>query len=388
MSKLKFSPIKFLRNTALVLIVIYVALFALTKAIHYPEPIATIKLGLAPASKTPDLMPSHTFSASAATMKKIPNGTPENPQTVTWYNKKVSIQDFFKASNTNAFIIIRDGKITYEKYFNGKTESSRLPSYSVAKTMTSIMIGQLIEQGRLLESDKFVDLLPEFKAGTDFDKITIRQLLDMQAGVGVSDNYPTGPAGWGVAIAQMYGGTDVNWFLKNNRKMAAVPGKESEYRSVETQMLGMVIKKITGERVSDYFSREVWQKVGAEFDGTWNVDHVNGTEKTFCCFNAAARDYAKVGLELLKPKSEVVSPHWLKRLSTPVVTLDRNWGYSAQIWHPTPDVMMFLGLHGQYIYVDPARQTVILKSSDEPTNNGDNELWTAKVLREISLKQY
>lgn len=388
MSKLKSKPLRFLRNTALVLIVIYVALFALTKVIHYPEPIASIRLGLAPASKTPDLMPAHIFSASPASAVKIPNGTPENPQNVTWYGKKVPITEFFDATHTNAFIIIRDGKITYEKYFNGKTESSKLPSYSVAKTMTSIMIGQLIQQGRLLESDKFVALLPEFKAGTDFDKITIRQLLDMQAGIGVSDNYPTGPSGWGVAIAQMYASTDINWFLQHNRKMASAPGKEAEYRSAETQMLGMVIKKITGERVADYFSREVWQKVGAEFDGTWNVDHINGQEKTFCCFNAAARDYAKVGLELLKPKSEVVSPHWLKRLSTPVVTLDRNWGYSAQIWHPTPDVMMFLGLHGQYIYVDPARQTVIVKSSDEPTDNGENELYTAKVLREISLKQY
>jgi CubicO group peptidase (beta-lactamase class C family) len=387
-SKFRVSPIKVLRNIAIVLIVLYLGLFALTKVIRYPEPIAAIKLGLAPASKTPGLMPAHTFSASPATVKMIPTGTKENPQTVTWYDKKVSIQEFFDATKTNAFIIIRDGKITYEKYLNGKTESSQLPSYSVAKTMTSIMIGQLIDQGRLLESDKFVSILPEFKSGTDFDKINIRQLLDMQAGVGVSDNYPTGPAGWGVAIAQLYASTDINWFLEHNRKMATVPGKEAEYRSVETQMLGMVIKKITGERVADYFSREVWQKVGAEFDGTWNVDHINGTEKTFCCFNAAARDYAKVGLELLKPKSEVVSPHWLKRLSTPVVKLDRNWGYSAQIWHPTPDVMMFLGLHGQYIYVDPARQTVIVKSSDEPTDNGDNENWTAKVLREISLKQY
>ena len=132
-------------------------------------------------------------------------------------------------------------------------------------TMTSIMIGQLITEGKLKESDKFVDYYPDFKNGTAFDRVTVKTLLDMQGGVGVSDNYPTGPQGWGVAIAQMYATTDMNWFLKNNRKMAFEPGTEAEYRSVDTQLLGMIIKKVTGMRIADYFSENIWQKVGAEF---------------------------------------------------------------------------------------------------------------------------
>lgn len=78
--------------------------------------------------------------------------------------------------------------------------------------MTSIMIGQLVAQGKIKESNKFVDYFPELKNGSSFDLVTIKQLLDMQAGVGVSDNYPSGPSGWGVAIAQMYATTDLNWF--------------------------------------------------------------------------------------------------------------------------------------------------------------------------------
>jgi CubicO group peptidase (beta-lactamase class C family) len=252
------------------------------------------------------------------------------------------------------------------------------------------MIGQLIAQGKLKESDTFVSILPDFKNGTSFDKVTIQHLLDMESGIGVSDNYPSGPSGWGVAIAQMYASTDLNWFLKNNRKMAQEPGTHPEYRSVDTQMLGMVIKKLTGMRVADYFSENVWKPIGAEYDAYWNVDRVGGQEKTFCCFNAAARDYARVGQMLLNPigakinDKEVISPAWMKRLTNPATTLDRDWGYGAQVWHPYPGTTMLLGLHGQYVYTDPNYQVVIVKLSDEPTDNGENEAFTAAVLKEIS----
>jgi CubicO group peptidase (beta-lactamase class C family) len=76
----------------------------------------------------------------------------------------------------------------------------------------------------------------------------------------------------------MYASTDVDWFLKNNRKMAFEPGSKSEYRSVDSQMLGMIIKKVTGKRVTDYFSKNVWQPAGAKYPATWNVDRVGGTE--------------------------------------------------------------------------------------------------------------
>jgi CubicO group peptidase (beta-lactamase class C family) len=256
--------------------------------------------------------------------------------------------------------------------------------------MTSIMIGQLIAQGKIKESDTFVSILPDFKSGTSFDLVTIKHLLDMQSGIGVSDNYPSGPSGWGVAIAQMYASTDLNWFLKNNRKMAQEPGTHPEYRSVDTQLLGMVIKKITGMRVADYFSENVWKPIGAEYDAYWNVDRVNGQEKTFCCFNAAARDYARVGQMLLNPvgakinDKEVISSAWMKRLTNPATKLDRDWGYGAQVWHPYPGTTMLLGLHGQYVYTDPNYQVVIVKLSDEPTDNGNNEALTTAVLKEIS----
>lgn len=380
---------KILRRILVTLLVIYLALFGFTRAIRYPEPIAAVKLGLAPASQTPTLMPWHTI-APADTPSALASGNEAMPTTVSYDGSQVSWDEFLKATNTNALLVLRDGVITHEWYREGFSESTQFPSYSVAKTMTSIMIGQLINQGKIQEDDYFVDYFPEFKNGSEFDKVTLRSLLDMQGGIGVSDNYPTGPSGWGVAIAQMYATTDLHWFLGNNRKMAFSPGSDAEYRSVDTQMLGMVIKKVTGQRIADYFSENVWKPVGAQYEATWNVDKVGGTEKTFCCFNASARDYARVGLAILNDgktgNNTIIDPLWLKRMNTPVVTLDHGWGYSAQVWHPFPGVSMALGLHGQFIFVNPETKTVIVKVSDNPTGS-DNEKPTAEVLYALSQAQ-
>lgn len=364
---------KLIRRIVASVLVLYLALFGFTKVIRYPEPIAAIKLGLAPASKTPDLMPAHVIEPADA---RVPWATGEIqlPTEITYDGAKISTDQFLKETKTNAFLVIRDGKLVYEKYFNNSTKDSLLPTYSIAKTLTSIMIGQLITQGKIKESDTFVSILPEYKTGTDFDKVTIKQLLDMTSGIGVSDNYPSGPSGWGVAIAQMYATTDLYWWLHNNQKMREVPGSKAEYRSVNTQLLGMVIAKVTGQKVSDYFEKNIWQPIGAQSQAKWNVDKVGGLEKTFCCFNATARDFARVGQLFVNNGAtsiggqSIISSQYLKRMTAPQNSLDYGWGYSAQTWLPFPDTILMMGLHGQYIFVQPINQLVIVKFSDLPTS--------------------
>jgi CubicO group peptidase (beta-lactamase class C family) len=381
---------KILRSTIVGLVIFALGLTVFFKVVHYPNPIAAIKLGLAPASKTPTLLPWHVVAPSSNPIT-LPTATEAMPTHVNWMGKTITWQQFLDISNTNAFLVVRNGVLTYE-YYNAKkniTATSQLPSYSVAKTMTSLIAGQLIAAGKLKESDKFIDYFPEYKTGTSFDQVTVQSLLDMESGVGVSDNYPTGPQGWGVAIAQMYATTDMNWFIKHNRKMAFAPDSKAEYRSVDTQLLGMIIHRITGERVSDYFSKNIWQPVGAATAATWNVDHIGGIEKTFCCFNASARDYAKVGLMLINNGStasqHIISASWIKRLSTPVVKLDNGWGYSAFMWHPYENINLMHGLHGQFVLMNPATRTVVVKLSDNPTN-GDPDVAEVKVMYELSQK--
>ena len=384
--------VKALRNTGIVLFTVYLLLFGLTRVIHYPEPIAAIRLGLAPASKTPTLMPAHKIEPSKTPIAWT-TGTEAAPTDVSWGKETVAYEKFLSMTNSNALLVIRDGVITYEWYKKGVTAHTLLPSYSVAKTLTSIMIGQLVAQGKISENDAFVKYFPEYANGASFDKITIQTLLDMQAGVGVVDDYPTGPSGWGVAIAQMYATTDMKSFLMHNRKMSWDPGSQSEYRSVDTQMLGFVIQKVTGMKIADYFSENIWQPIGAEDAAYWNVDHVGGIEKTFCCFNATARDYARVGALILNNgassvgSKNLIDANWMRRLSTPVTVLDHDWGYGAQLWHPFADSMMMLGLHGQYILIQPSTHTVIVKLSDEPIDNANFEEFTTSVLHDWALKK-
>lgn len=380
---------RFIRNLLIGLFAFYILLFSATRIIHYPEPIAAIRLGLAPASKTPTLMPFHIVESSTSPVAWT-TGKENMPATVNWGGTQIPFTEFLSKTSTNAFLVLRDGVITYEWYNKSTNVHTKLPSYSMAKTLTSIMIGQLIADDKIKESDTFVKYFPQYKTDGSFDKVTIRSLLDMQAGVGVTDNYPTGPSGWGVAIAQMYATTDLNFFMEHNRKMTSNPGTKSEYRSVDTQMLGFIIKKVTGMRVADYFSQHVWQPIGAEESAFWNVDHVGGLEKTFCCFNATARDWARIGALILDNGAakvggaNLINAAWMTRLEQPATTLDHNWGYGAQMWHPFGDKMMLLGLHGQFIYIDPVTHTAIVKLSDEPTDSGNHEVLTANVLRDIA----
>jgi CubicO group peptidase (beta-lactamase class C family) len=116
------------------------------------------------------------------------------------------------------------------------------------------------------------------------------------------------------------------------------------------------------------------------------VDHVGGIEKTFCCFNAAAVDYAKVGVMLMNNgmvgSTRVLDVNWIKRMSTSVEQLE-GWGYSAYMWHPFDGIDMMDGLHGQYVFINRATRTVIVKLSDVPTGL-DLAKPTARVMMGIS----
>ena len=144
--------IKILRNTVISLLVIYLALFGFLKVVRYPDPLATIKLGLAPASKTPTLLPWHVIDPATAPIN-LPTAVEKMPAEVMYKNETLTWDKWLTATDSNAFLVIRNGVLTHEWYKDGVTQSSQLPSYSVAKTMTSIMIGQLINQGKIKESD-------------------------------------------------------------------------------------------------------------------------------------------------------------------------------------------------------------------------------------------
>jgi len=388
---------KLLFKTARALVVSVAIIFALawvgTIYIHYPNPIQAAKLGFAKPSDTPNLMPASAIRPASAPIA-WPTGTQSAPGNVDWYGKQVAFTDFLKATHTNAFLIVRNGAITYEWYAKGIARDRRLPSYSVAKTLVAMSTGELIKEGKIRESDTFVSFFPELKTGTSFDKITVGELIDMRGGVNVPDDYPTGPSGWGAPIAQMYATTDLMNFMRNHRGLAFTPGTQGIYRSVDTQMMGMIIAKVSGKSLADFFQEHFWNPIGAQYLATWNIDHKGGYEKSYCCFNAAARDYAKLGQLMINDGSvngkQLIDAAWLKRLTTPVEQMSigvaskgEHWGYGAFVWHPYADTNLMLGLHDQFVFMVPGSKTVIVKLSDN-TQEVD-EVETAKVLHALAL---
>ena len=380
---------KYLRRSLRVLVIGVVAIFALlwigTAAIRYPNPISAARLGLAMPSATVKLLPANAIKATRPLA--LADGPKDAmPSTVRWSNQQIDIpsatntaakptektlSEFLSSTKTNAFLVVRNGKITYEWYGKGFSKDSLLPSYSVAKSVVGILAGQAIAAGKLKESDTFVSFFPEFKTGTDFDKVTLRDLLDMKGGVGVADDYPTGPSGWLVPIARMYATTDLMYFIKGHRSMFYPPGTKAEYRSVDAQLAGMMVRKAMGMSLADMMQEKVFPQIGAEHDGSWSADHKGGIEKSFCCMNLTARDYAKLGMLFVNggkgPNGQVIDPTWFKRLTVPSVRNfgDNKWGYGAFVWHPTDRTSFFTGLNGQYVLANPATKTVIVKLSDD-----------------------
>ena len=143
-------------------------------------------------------------------------------------------------------------------------------------SLVSLLVGQAIARGKLRESDRLVDLLPELKTGGDYD-VTVRDLLDMRSGVFVAENYrPYWPF---TGAARMYLTRDLPGFIARNREMEFTPGSATAYRSVDTQLLGMALTRATGSNLADLLARDIWQPIGAERPASWNLDRAGGTGK-------------------------------------------------------------------------------------------------------------
>ena len=287
------------------------------------------------------------------------------PKTITDYktNKKYTFENYLKSDKTVAFIIIKNDSIQYENYFAGYDQKSIVPSFSVAKSILSILIGCAIDDGLIKSVDEpITNYLPELRKN-GLQKITIKHLLQMTSGINCTESY-INPFG---VVAGLYYGRN----LKKNvsrMKLKSEPGKEFEYLSVNAQVLGLVLETaLKTKTVSEYFQEKLWQPLGMEYDATWSLDKKkNGMEKTFCCINACARDFAKIGrLYLNKGKwngKQIVSENWVKE-STKIDTTGNNVGFYHYLWWlPSKNGdFMASGHLGEYIYVNPFKNLIIVR---------------------------
>ncbi|MFT4299758.1 MAG: serine hydrolase [Aeromicrobium sp.] len=354
---------------------------------HIPAPHDLVRLQLTGPSAQGTRFAARPVTNSGPVIELPHRGDVELPATVPWKGEDIGVQDMLDTTHTRAFVVLHDGQVVHEWYSGGVDADTRLSSWSVAKSIVSLLVGQAIDRGALSEDDRLVDLLPDLKTGgTAYDDITVGQLLDMTSGIDVSENYK---AYWPfTGTARLFLSTDLPGYIADHRKVAFTPGSKGEYRSIDTQMLSMILTEIEDKPLAELASERLWTPLGAGADATWNLDHDGGIEKGYCCFNATALDFARIGQLVLDrgrvDGTRLVSEAWIDRISTPAEHKVSDWGYSAQWWHaPSSDGdFSAIGVYGQYIYVDPDARTVIVKLSDHGTEQ--DEIDTIDAMRAIA----
>ena len=275
----------------------------------------------------------------------------------------LSFDDFLEKNKTVAFLIIKSDTIQYEKYFKGYTKSSIVPSFSMAKSVTSILIGCAIDDGLIKSVDEpITNYIPELKSN-GFEEVTIKHLLQMTSGLKYNESYfnPFGDA------ASFYYGTNLRKQIEK-MQLETIPGERFQYVSGNTQLLGLILERaLKDKEITTYLQERIWSQIGMEYDASWSIDRTkNGLEKTFCCLNARARDFAKIG-RLYKNKGnwdgkQLVPKKWVVE-STKLDTLDGSVDYyQYQWWLPTPgEDFMAEGILGQFVYVHPEKDLIIVR---------------------------
>ncbi len=274
----------------------------------------------------------------------------------------------FAALETVAFVVIKNDSLVHEQYWDGFSADSHTNSFSMAKTITSILIGIAIDEGKIKDVDQPVgDFLPEFKEG-DNAKLTIKHLLTMSSGINFDEDY-VNPLAYPAAA---YYGKDLTK-LTYKYKVVTEPGKTFEYLSGNTQLLGFILEKATGKRISEYASEKLWQPIGAKNGAFWSLDHEEGTEKAYCCFNSNAPDFARLGkLYLGSGKwngTPIVSAEYAANSVTPADLLNESgnkndkYGYS---WWLIPDykghkIFYARGILGQYVVCIPDLDMIVVR---------------------------
>lgn len=288
----------------------------------------------------------------------------KSPKVITNKNRKdINFDDYIKDHKTVAFMIIQNDSIYYEKYFKGHDESSIVPSFSMAKSVISLLIGCAIDDGLIKSvNEPITNYLPQLQKN-GLDKVTIKHLLQMTSGIRFNESYvnPFGHA------ASFYYGRKLSKSV-NKLKLKDEPGTKFNYISGNTQALGMILEKaLKGKTITDYLQEKIWLPLGMEFDASWSIDKKNnGVEKAFCCINARARDYAKFGRLYLNNGNwngqQIISSNWVKE-STKIDTANGSAAFYQYQWWilGKQGDYMAQGILGQFIYVNPAKHLIMVR---------------------------
>jgi CubicO group peptidase (beta-lactamase class C family) len=295
-------------------------------------------------------------------------GIPQKWELHEWYNQiklTDSLQKVLENFQTIGFAVVKDGKLLYEKYADSYSDESLTNSFSMAKSITTMLLGKSIEQGYIQSiNQRITDFIPEFLSDSLGCLATVGHLSSMRSGFDWTEDYYS-PIN--MTTKAYYGNNIEKQMLK--RHFSRRPGGHFKYSSADTQLLAIVLKRAVGKSLAQYFSEEFWQPMGMEHDALWSLS--GGIEKSFCCVYSNVRDFAKLGQLLLQKGNwkgkQLLDSAFVELMITPnEEAFDRDeppkYGYS--IWTDkkyNPPLYGMLGHLGQRIIVVPCENMVIVR---------------------------
>ena len=289
-------------------------------------------------------------------------------------DKTWTVDEYFEKQNVAGLLVIKDGNLVYERYGLGNNKDSRWISWSVAKSVTSMLIGAAVKDGYIKSvNDKVTDYLPLLK-NSAYDQSTIRNLLQMSSGVEWDETYADKTADINIAPFDTLG---LYEYLRDKPR-AAEPGEKFNYNTAETNIAGDLLRSAIGNNLATYLSEKVWKPFGMGADANWMLSAPGGGEQGGCCISATLRDYGRLGLFALAggqlaDGAQVLPEAWMKESTAPSKGYD-GYGY---FWWLGPDgSFRGIGIFGQAIYINPAKNVVVALHSarNEASNEQDWEL--------------
>lgn len=321
------------------------------------------------------------FETSLVSKSPSPTKLPENlsfqlPTEFTSGGKTYNVEEFLDRTLTTGLMVIHKDTIVFENYHNGLTPEGRHISWSMAKSFVSGMIGIAVDEGKIESiEDPVTKYLPKLK-DSGYNNVRIKDILQMSSGVGFNEDYSDFNSDINRFGRYFALGTSLEDFamtLKNARP----PGTFNHYVSIDTQVLGMLLKKVTGKTITELLKEKIWDPMGMEHDAKWIVDNT-GMELALGGLNATLRDFGKFGLCYLHEGNwfgkQIVPADWVKQS----ITLDSrhlqpgvhdysssDLGYGFQWWIPQDADGAYLasGIYNQHIYIQPNRDVVVVKLS-------------------------
>lgn len=307
-------------------------------------------------------------------------GLRENPKTFyidQYYksgSKAVPLDQFIDSFDHNlAFVVIENDSILFEKYAEDYNQESVVTTFSVSKSIISMLLGIALEEGKI---GSVKDPITNYLADLDpkeFGKIQIEHLLKHTSGIRFKERY-VNP--FDNDVARYYYGKDVYKAI-GKLKIEQDPGVSFHYHSANTQLLGLIIMRATGQSISEYFEDKIWSKIGTENDASWSTYEKQPVEKTFCCFNSTIVDLAKFGRLLENGGSwngeQIIPEGWIDETRKRDINDGSIWGYQYHmiLGLKKYDDFMAQGLYDQYLYMMPEKDLVIVSINEthKPTIN-------------------